>query len=118
MSINTIIIIIILSIMALVGAGVCAYVYLRDKSLEDIREDVYKLFLQAEHTYLETGSGRKKMQYVIHRARSLLPNWMQFFVTEELLEKVIEGWFRGVKDLLDDGKLNSSAEREEVSDNE
>lgn len=116
MGINTIVII-ILALMAIIGAVVCIYIYIRDKSFEEIREDVYKLFLQAEHTYLETGSGKQKMQYVIQRARSLLPNWIQIFVTEELLGSVIEGWFRAVKDLLDDGKMNKSTEEKEDGEN-
>lgn len=30
------------------------------------------------------------------------------FVTEEMMMKVIDEWFKGVKDLLDDGKVNGS----------
>lgn len=112
MSINTIIMI-ILAVAAAIGVGVCIYIYLRDRSLEDIRKDVYQLFLKAEHKYTESGTGKQKMKYVISQARMLLPNWLQFFITEELLEIVIEGWFQAVKDLLDDGKMNRSAEGED-----
>ena len=112
MSINTIIIA-VLVVAAIIGLGVCAYIYIRDKTLEDIREDVYDLFLKAEHKYTESGTGKQKMKYVISQARMLLPNWLQIFITEELLEMVIEEWFQAVKDLLDDGKLNRSAEEEE-----
>lgn len=111
MSINTIIII-VLAIMAVIGACVCTYVYLRDRSLDDIRADVYKLFLKAEHTYLETGAGKQKMEYVVSQARRLLPSWVQMFITDEMLEIVIQKWFDAVKDLLDDGKLNGSAEED------
>lgn len=115
MTINTIIFI-VLAVLAVIGAGVCIYLYLRDKSLEDIRADVYQLFLMAEHTYLETGAGKQKMQYVIQQARGLLPGWAQLFVTEDMLQTVVEGWFGAVKDLLDDGKLNQSTR--EDTDNE
>lgn len=116
MSINTIIIT-VLVVAAFIGLGVCTYICIRDKSLEDIRKDVYDLFLKAEHMYTESGTGKQKMKYVISQARMLLPNWLQIFITEELLEMVIEEWFQAVKDLLDDGKLNRSAESEE-EDNE
>lgn len=112
MSINTIIIILLIAI-AVIGVAASIFTYLRDKSIEDIRADVYQLFLKAEHTYLETGTGKQKMKYVIQQARGMLPAWVQFFITDELLEKVVEEWFKAVKDLLDDGKLNKSAEREE-----
>lgn len=112
MSINTIITIVV-AVLALLGAAVIAYLYLRDKTLEDIRGDVYTLFLQAEHTYLETGAGRQKMKWVISQARGLLPSWARVIVTDTLLEKVVENWFCAVKDLLDDGKINRSVKKED-----
>ena len=94
----------------LIGFGFTVYLYIRDHTLENIRADVYQLFLKAEHTYTETATGKQKMAYVIQRARSMLPNWAQFFITEELLRKVVQLWFEAVKDLLDDGKANKSVE--------
>lgn len=94
------------------GLGVVLYLYVRDKTLEDIRTDVYQLFLMAEHMYL-SGEGKQKMDYVIQSARALLPPVAQFFITEELLRKVIQLWFDSVKDLLDDGKYNGSAKEQE-----
>ena len=38
----------------------------------------------------------------------MLPKWLQIFVTEEAMIKVIDKWFEGVKDLLDDGRVNGS----------
>lgn len=112
MTINTIVTIVLI-VIALAVIGTVTYFYVRDKTLEDIRADVYQLFLEAEHTYRHTESGKQKMSYVIQRARSLLPNWAQFFITEALLEKVVQMWFDAVKDLLDDGKLNRSGPEEE-----
>lgn len=88
--------------------AIMAVQYLRLKALDGIREDVYQLILKAEHTYSESGQGKQKFRYVVQRARSLLPGWLQVFVTQEFLEKLIEKWFQGVKDLLDDGKVNGS----------
>ena len=84
------------------------YVYLRNRSMEEIRADVYHLFLVAEHTFTESGSGKQKMEWVIGKTRGLLPGWLQTFVTDEVILRIIQGWFTAVKDLLDDGKYNNS----------
>lgn len=109
MTINTIITIVLI-LLTLFFMGTCAYIYLRDRNLEKIRTDVYGLFLKAEHKYTETSAGKQKMKWVISEARKLLPTWLQMFITDELLYSVIETWFRAVKDLLDDGKYNKSAQ--------
>lgn len=96
----------------LLAFGFIVYLYIRNKTLEDIRVDVYQLFLKAEKLYL-SGEGKQKMEFVIQRARSMLPVWAKFFITEELLERIIQLWFDAVKDLLDDGKYNQSAKDKE-----
>lgn len=107
---NTTLIITILIIAGLlIGLGVLAYLYFRDKTLEDIRADVYQLFLEAEHKYQYTEAGKQKMSYVIQKARGLLPSWAQVFITEEVLKNAVQLWFDAVKDLLDDGKYNKSS---------
>lgn len=109
MTINTIAIIVVAAFaIAVLGAGI--YFYVRDKSLSEIRADVYQLFLEAEHKPEIMESGKQKMKWVLSRARSLLPEWAELFITDAFLEKVVEGWFRAVKDLLDDGKLNNTGE--------
>lgn len=113
MTINTIVTIVIIVIaLAILTAGI--YFYCRDKSLNDIRADVYQLFLRAEHDPAIMESGKQKMKWVLSQARSLLPNWVQVFITDTFLEKVVETWFQAVKDLLDDGKLNKSNIEEET----
>ena len=107
------IITIILAVITLAILAGCLYLYLRDKTLQEIRAEVYQLFLQAEHLYTKTGSGKQKMKWVISKARGLLPSWAQIFISEELLYKVIETWFQAVKDLLDDGKVNGSQKTKE-----
>lgn len=110
MTINTIMtILLIVFAVVIVTAGV--YFYLRDKTLNEIRADVYQLFLQAEHDPKIMTSGKQKMKWVLSQARGLLPSWAQVFITDAFLEKVVEGWFRATKDLLDDGKLNKSNTR-------
>lgn len=109
MNINTIVTILIIA-LAVMALTACIYIYVRDRTLNEIRADVYQAFLFAEHTFLESGSGKQKMQYAIKKARNLLPVWAQLFITEEFLEKVVENWFQAVKDLLDDGKYNKSVE--------
>lgn len=78
------------------------------RGMDGIRGDVYQLILKAEHVYNESGQGKQKLKWVVSQARGLLPKWMQVFATEEMMMKVIDEWFKGVKDLLDDGKVNGS----------
>ena len=85
-----------------------AVMYFKDRSLEEIRNDVYKLILKAEHMYEESGSGKQKMKWVVSQARKLLPKWAQALISEDALMDIIQAWFDGVKDLLDDGKMNHS----------
>lgn len=107
MTFNTIIIIaLIVFLLAVFGTGI--YFYFRDKTLNDIRADVYQLFLKAEHNPNFAKEGKKKMKWVLYRARMLLPSWAQFLITDAFLKKVVEAWFQAVKDLLDDGKYNKS----------
>lgn len=87
---------------------VMAYQYAKMRGMDGIRGDVYQLILKAEHVYNESGQGKQKLKWVVSQARGLLPKWMQVFVTEEMMMKVIDEWFKGVKDLLDDGKVNGS----------
>lgn len=82
--------------------------YFKLKALDGIREDVYQLILKAEHVYNGSEQGKQKFKYVVQQARGLLPTWVQVLVSQEFLEKLIEKWFRGVKDLLDDGKVNGT----------
>ena len=94
-------------VFILMSIGI-VYSYLKDKRLDDIRGDVYQLFLKAERMYRASGSGQQKMKYVISRARQLLPPWLQALISDKALERLLETWFREVKDLLDDGKVNGS----------
>lgn len=87
---------------------VMAVTYLKSRSLEDIRNDVYQLILKAEHMYEESGMGKQKMKWVVSQARKLLPKWAQALISEDILMNIIQAWFDGVKDLLDDGKMNHS----------
>lgn len=105
MATNVILIFVIVVGVILVGTGL--YVYLRNRSMEEIRADVYHLFLVAEHTFTESGSGKQKMEWVISKARGLLPGWLQTFVTDEVILRY-SGLVTAVKDLLDDGKYNNS----------
>ncbi|MCM1236870.1 MAG: hypothetical protein NC489_42885 [Ruminococcus flavefaciens] len=98
----------ILTVLFIALLVVFVVAYFKEKKLDEIRLDVYKLFLKAEHSYKESGQGKQKMKWVIQRARQLLPAWLQIIVTEEVFEKLIQIWFDGIKDLLDDGKINCS----------
>lgn len=100
----------IIAVLVVVAVTLVAMtvVYLKNRTLDDIRNDVYQLILRAEHMYEESGMGKQKMKWVVSQARKLLPEWMQMLISVETLEKIIQAWFDGIKDLLDDGKMNGS----------
>lgn len=79
--------------------------YFKNKTLEEIRKDVYVLFLKAEHEFTNSKAGKQKLEWVVNKARSMLPSWLQVIITEEAFERIIQIWFDGIKDLLDDGKV-------------
>lgn len=104
---------IILTVLAVAWVVFCAYLCLKGKTLDDIRVEVYKLFLEAEHKYTETKAGQDKMNWVINKAWDLLPKWAKKFISEDTLRKIVQCWFDSVKDLLDDGKFNKSVKDDE-----
>lgn len=85
--------------------------YFKNRTLEQVREDVYQLILKAEHTYKESSAGKQKMKWVVQQARKLLPGWLQAVISEEALQKLVQAWFDEIKDLLDDGKVNGTQRR-------
>lgn len=99
-------------LILLIVTIVIAFQYAKHKGLEGIRANVYQLILKAEHMYNESGAGKQKFEWVIQQARGLLPKWLQVLIPENALKKVIQKWFIGVKDLLDDGKVNGSQENQ------
>lgn len=101
-------VLVIIAVLIVISIIWMGYAYLKNRTLDEIRGDVYQLVLRAEHTYKESSSGKQKMKWVVSRARKLLPGWMQLIISEEMLEKIIQVWFDEVKDLLDDGKMNGS----------
>lgn len=104
------VVVIVVAALVVITA-IVAYQYLKMIKLEGVRKDAYQLILIAEKKFAH-GENKKKLKYVIHYTRKLLPLWLQFFLTDAFLEKTIDTWFRGVKDLLDDGKVNGSVGKE------
>lgn len=101
-------ILIIVALIIAVSIIWIVYSYLKERTLEQIRADVYQLVLKAEHTYRTSPSGKQKMKWVVSQARKLLPSWLQMIISEDTLTRIIQVWFDEVKDLLDDGKVNKS----------
>lgn len=104
-------ILLIVILVLLVVTIVNAVQYAKQKGLDGIRSDVYELILKAEHLYNESGAGKQKFEWVIQQARGLLPKWLQVFLSESTLKQIVQSWFIGIKDLLDDGKINGSQEK-------
>lgn len=114
MTINTIIGIAVFVILFALCV-VLAYLYLKNKTKDEIRADVYELCQKAEQIY-KHGENKQKFTYVVQLARSLLPKSIQAFVTvpmlETLFENLIQELFEEIKDYLDDGKVNGSVKEE------
>ena len=104
-------VLVIIAVLIVASVIWMGYAYLKNRTLDEIRGDVYQLVLKAEHTYRLSSSGKQKMKWVVSQARKLLPGWMQLIISEEMLQKIIQVWFDEVKDLLDDGKMNGSQKR-------
>lgn len=98
----------VLVIGVVLAAAALLALYVKNHTLEQIRGDVYKLFLQVEHKYIKSGSGQKKLDEVVNTAYDMLPAWAKIFFTRRILRKIIDSWFSKIKDLLDDGKANNS----------
>ena len=75
--------------------------------LERIRAGVYKAFILAEREF-KYGDNKNKFEYVVNKAKQLIPYPYNLLISESLLRKTIQLWFDICKDLLDDGKLNHS----------
>lgn len=103
-------VLVIIGLLLVLSVVAMVFSYLRNRTLEQVREDVYRLFLKAEHSFKESSAGKQKMKWVVQQARKLLPGWLQAVISDDTLEKVIQTWFDGIKDLLDDGKVNGSQE--------
>ena len=80
---------------------------MQELGLEKIRAIVYKGFVYAENNFLH-GANKQKFQYVVQLARSNLPNTFKIFITDKILEDVVQMWFDLIKDILDDGRINST----------
>jgi len=108
-------ILVVLLIMLICVTVYIGYQNAKMRGFDGIRAQAYQYMLKAERIYI-SGEGRKKLKYVVSKARGLLPGWMQFFITDEALMKIVDIWFGEVKDLLDDGKVNDSACLEDDTD--
>lgn len=101
-----------------VGVGVIVVllvVYLRNKSISDIRKDLYEVFLKLEHSISGTKAGQERLDEAVTAAYEMLPKWVRLFVSKDRLRKTVDKWFKEIKDLLDDGKLNNVEEDKVVA---
>ncbi len=108
------VVLIVFLVIVIVSAVWIFFEYLKGKTLDDLRGDAYQLILKAEHAYNGSKTGKDKMKYVVSTFHTMLPGWLKAFISEESLERLLETWFKEVKDLLDDGKVNGSAALEDA----
>lgn len=76
--------------------------------LEKVREIVYQSILKAEHNF-QQGDNQQKFDFVVQLARSSIPAPFNMFITEKMVQQFVQLSFDLVKDLLDDGKFNGTA---------
>lgn len=114
MTINTIIgiaVFVILFALCVVLAGL----YLKNKTKDEIRADVYDLILEAEEAFLY-GQNTQKFEHVVQLARSLLPAKIQAIITLPILQtifkKLIQALFNEIKGVMDRQKRNCLVKEE------
>lgn len=102
-------------VMLLALSVVVVGLYLKGKTKDDIRKDVYQLILEAEDEFLY-GQNTQKFEHVVQLARSLLPAPVQIIITAPMLQalfkKLIQELFDEIKDVMDDGKRNGSVKED------
>lgn len=101
----------VLVMFLLVVTVIMAVQYLKYKKLDGLRLEAYKLFLKAEHLY-HSEAGQAKMTWVCKQIRAIMPGWLAILVSEEVMKKIVQRWFNGIKDLLDDGRVNGTGKTE------
>ena len=83
-----------------VGVGVVVVllvVYLRNKSISDIRKDLYEVFLKLEHSITGTKAGQERLDEAVTAAYEMLPKWVRLFVSKDRLRKTVDKWFKEIK---------------------
>lgn len=89
--------------------------YLKNKTKDEIRTDVYNLILEAEDAFLY-GQNTQKFEHVVQLARSLLPAKVQAFVTVPVLmavfKRIIQSLFNEIKEVMDRQKRKESVKEE------
>lgn len=99
-------------LIVLLGLMVLGYiVYLVvNRRWTRLREIAYKFIRQAEKAINGTKRGQDRFKLVLDQLYNLIPPWLQFFITRTFMEEKLQKWFNTIKDSLDDGKINGSAE--------
>ncbi|MDD3430354.1 MAG: hypothetical protein PHG02_10170 [Oscillospiraceae bacterium] len=54
---------------------------------------LHNLIVEAEHEVNGTKKGRERKKYVIEMVRKSLPPWMQIFITDALIDKMVQWAF-------------------------
>lgn len=90
-----------------VFAGYVIYLAV-NKKWEQLRAMGYRLILQAEKAITGTKKGRERFEYVLKQLYTLIPGWLQFFISEESLREKLQEWYESIKDYMEDGKMNKT----------
>jgi polysaccharide deacetylase 2 family uncharacterized protein YibQ len=83
--------------------------YGKNKALETIRVDAYRLMLRAEKKWgTNNSTGKTKFNYVVDSLYKMLPYTAKVFLTQDELENFVQELYNKTKDYLDDGAINNS----------
>jgi hypothetical protein len=106
---------IITVLVLLAAAGYCIYLAY-NKKWEQLRVMAYHLFVRAEKEIIGTKKGKERFNWVADNIYLKMPPWFRAMVTREQLEEKLQQWFTllwiELKDLLDNGKRDKSAQLE------
>lgn len=76
----------------------------------ETKSKLYALMLQAKSLAKDAvlKSGDEQLEWVVKKSYQCLPLSLRVFLSEDLMRKIIKWLYKQGKDLIDDGKLNSS----------
>lgn len=77
---------------------------------EKFKAQAYKVMLMAKKMAKDKvlNSGKEQEDWVVQQLMIIRPRKCSFFLTEEVVRKIVHWLYGRAKDLIDDGKLNGS----------
>ena len=104
--------VIAIALLVVITAVICVITVkiMQTIGMEKVRKKVYDAFCEAENRFMQ-GQNEEKFEHVVSVIKPIIPAPFNFFITEKFLRKVVQLWFNLVKDLLDNGRVDSSVKK-------